>query len=133
MGRKTDSTSTVTLEIIECNEDYFKFYGLQLLKGTFPSDDKSMLINETAALQMNMNDPIGKSFLKKVITGIVKDFYIAPPTIPAKPMIFTQEDGSNISSDIIFICLMPFNRLNCINRQTITNSCNIISSILNWN
>lgn len=99
---KTDSTSTVTLEIIDCNEDYFKFYGLQLLKGTFPSDDKSMIINETAALQMNMNDPIGKGFQKKVITGIVKDFYIAPPTIPAKPMMFTLEDGSSVSSDIIF-------------------------------
>ena len=61
-----------------------------------------MIINETAALQMNMNDPIGKGFQKKVITGIVKDFYIAPPTIPAKPMMFTLEDGSSVSSDIIF-------------------------------
>lgn len=100
---KTDSTSNVTLEIIDINEDYFKFYGLQLLKGTFPSDDKSMLINETAALQMNMNDPIGKTFLKKRITGIVKDFYIAPPTIPTKPMMFTLDDGSFVSSDIIFL------------------------------
>lgn len=99
---KTDSTSNVTLEMIDCSEDYFKFYGLQLLKGTFPSDDKSIMINETAALQMNMNNPIGKSFQKKVITGIVKDFHIAPPTIPVKPMMFTLEDGSNVSSDIIF-------------------------------
>lgn len=99
---KTDSTAQVTIERIDCNEDYFQFYGLQLLKGTFPTDDKSILINETAALQLNMNNPIGKTLLEKTIIGIVKDFYIAPPTIPTKPMLFIYDTEPFRNSEILF-------------------------------
>lgn len=101
-----DSTSMVTLEIIDCDTTYLRFFGLSLLKGTFPPDDKSILINETAAKELKMDEPIGKTIQggdsKKVITGIIKDFYIAPPTIPAKPMMFTRDDGSLLYSGIIF-------------------------------
>lgn len=108
---RTDSTSNVTLEVIECNEEYLKFYGLQLLKGSLPADDKSILINETAARKMNMNDPIGKAVRERPITGIIKDFYIAPPTIPVKPMMFVIDNGSKISSETLFRyqnCDWPF-------------------------
>lgn len=103
---RNDSTSVVTLEIIDCDTTYLRFFGLSLLKGTFPPDDKSILINEAAAKELKMDEPIGKTIQggdsKKVITGIIKDFYIAPPTIPAKPMMFTRDDGNFFSSDIIF-------------------------------
>lgn len=99
---KTDSTAQVTIERIDCTEEYFQFYGLQLKEGTFPTNDKSLLVNETAVLQMNMNDPIGKTLMDKTITGVVKDFYIAPPTIPAKPMIFINDSDPFKSLDILF-------------------------------
>ncbi|MCD8137948.1 MAG: ABC transporter permease [Parabacteroides gordonii] len=45
-GRQ-DSTASVQFETIDCNEEYLKFYGLQLVEGRFPanSSGKQVLIN----------------------------------------------------------------------------------------
>lgn len=108
-GRQ-DSTASVQFETIDCNEEYLKFYGLQLVEGRFPanSSGKQVLINQAGVKAMKMDHPIGKTMLKGesqlVIAGVVKDFYIAPPTIPAKPVMLetNKEFNSNYDEGILF-------------------------------
>lgn len=114
---KTDSIPNVTFEIIDCSETFFQFYGLEMVKGTFPTNHKEMMINETAVLQMRLNDPIGKTIQERVITGIVKDFYITPPTIPCRPMMFRlQNKKFEVSTSDILIQYQEENWLSCKKR-----------------
>lgn len=97
-GRQ-DSTASVTLEMFDCNQAYFDFYGFQLLEGQIPSDGNSdhILINQTGVKKLNMDNPVGKTIKKGdsqwIIDGVIKDFYLAPPTVPSQPgvMIFKKE------------------------------------------
>lgn len=108
-GRQ-DSTASIQFEIINCSEKYFKFYGLQLVEGTLPASNsgKQVLINQTGMKAMKMDNPVGKTMLKGegqlVIAGVVKDFYIAPPTIPAKPVMLEmgREFRSNYDEGVLF-------------------------------
>lgn len=105
---KPASVSKISLEILRCSRAYFDFYKLQLLAGELPEDGSSdyMLLNETAAKQMGFSQPIGKKMQwgdkSKIVAGIIKDFYIAPPTIPAKPTVLDFSVNENTSSQIIF-------------------------------
>lgn len=73
------------------NYDYLSAYGLEMVKGRFFSPDSiedsmTCVINETAALKLGLEDPIGielgqSHHLKKLpakykVIGVVKDYYI---------------------------------------------------------
>lgn len=108
-GRQ-DSTASVSLEMFDCNRAYFDFYGFQLIEGEIPADGNSdhILINQTGIKALNMDHPIGKTIKRGdnhwVIDGIMKDFYIAPPTVPCKPsiMIFKKESDFQQNRSILF-------------------------------
>lgn len=105
---RADSAAVVNFEMIDCSEAYFEFYGLHLLEGNFPSesDPNQILVNQTGAKELGMSHPVGKTILKgesqKVITGVVKDFYIAPPTVPTRPMMLSFGEKDNWTNNIIF-------------------------------
>lgn len=110
---KPASIESMTVQLFDCNKAYFDFYGLQLIKGKMPADNTEghVLINEAMVKEMGVSDPIGKTVSRGeqkgfVIDGVIKDFYIAPPTIPAKPVMLnfytTQEFGGQDNSNIIF-------------------------------
>ncbi|HEY5392562.1 MAG TPA: FtsX-like permease family protein, partial [Hanamia sp.] len=77
--------------------DFAKTMGLQLIDGrdidmkNFPSDSTAAMLNETAAREMQMKDPVGKYINEGgknlMIVGVFKDFIIASPFDPVKPMI----------------------------------------------
>lgn len=108
-GRQ-DSTSVVNFELIDCNQEYFRFYEMKLVEGTMPSNaaGNQILVNQTGTKALNINHPVGKTILKGesqyVITGVVKDFYIAPPTVPTKPimLVFPKEFNSGNGEGALF-------------------------------
>ena len=108
-GRQ-DSTASVNFEMFDCNQAYFNFYGLQLLEGAIPADgdDVHILINQAGIKSLNIDHPIGKTIKKGesnwVIAGVIKDFYIAPPTVPCSPivMIFKKETDFSSNGSILF-------------------------------
>lgn len=108
-GRQ-DSTSSVHFEMIDCNQEYFQFYGMELIEGSIPSGGtgNQIVINQTGIKALNMDHPVGKTMLKGesqfVIAGVVKDFYIAPPTVPTKPIIlvFPKEFRTGGNESVLF-------------------------------
>lgn len=104
-GRQ-DSTASVSFEMFDCTQAYFKFYEFQLIEGQIPADGNSehILINQTGIKELNINNPVGKTIKRWngqfVIAGVIQDFYIAPPTIPCKPciMIFKKNTEFNDNS-----------------------------------
>ncbi|MCG4890090.1 FtsX-like permease family protein [Parabacteroides merdae] len=104
---KPASVEGLTIQIIPCNNRYFEFYGLQLLKGKLPEGDteRHILLNEAAVKELKIDNPIGKTLSRKdqkgfIIDGIFKDFYIAPPTVPVKPVMLEFSPGKkNIQND----------------------------------
>lgn len=111
---KPASVEGLTIQMIPCNNRYFEFYGLQLLKGKFPEGDteRHILLNEAAVKELKIDNPVGKTLRAKnqkgfIIDGIFKDFYIAPPTVPVKPVMLDFSPAkkniqNDYSTDVIF-------------------------------
>ena len=64
---KPASVEGLTIQIIPCNNRYFEFYGLQLLKGKLPEGDteRHILLNEAAVKELKIDNPIGKTLSRK--------------------------------------------------------------------
>lgn len=103
---KPASASPVSLEMMNSSQAYMDFYKLRLIEGNMPDPGSTnqMLVNEAAVKALGINHPIGKTIRKGsfTITGVVSDFYIAPPTIPVKPMALKPKDGNYRSNIILF-------------------------------
>lgn len=103
---KPASIQSVTLEMINCNQAFCSFYGLRLLEGKMPETNSGnqILLNETAIKELGINNPVGKTIQKGrfTISGIIQDFYIAPPTVPVKPILLTFSRDNYRSNNIIF-------------------------------
>ena len=77
--------------------------GLTLTRGgdfnlsTYPTDSNAMIINESAAKDMNFKDPIGHIVSdgdnKFQIVGVIKDFILGSPYNPTRPMIIEGARG----------------------------------------
>ncbi len=76
--------------------NFLHFFKMSLVSGSdfsgTPADAHSYLINETAAAQMGIGDPVGKRFklweTEGVIKGVVKDYHFASLHSAIKPAIF---------------------------------------------
>ncbi len=92
---KTDDNNMI-VSPLAIAPDYLAFFKLNLVSGnTFTgtkADSTSFIINETAAAQMNVGDPVGKRFTlwqtEGTIIGVVKDFHFASLHETIKPAIF---------------------------------------------
>jgi putative ABC transport system permease protein len=97
---------SVQLTNVAADYDYVKALGLQIVQGrdfsrSYPTDaNESVLINETASKELNLNNPVGeqlsipvgsngKNELKSVsVIGVVKDFHMKSKHQKIAPMIF---------------------------------------------
>ncbi len=95
--------------------DYLQTLGLDMALGRyysseFPGDSaSSVVVNEMAISQMDLDDPIGKSFFYQgeyyTIIGVIKDFHHVPLVMNITPLIFKLQPEANdymlvrISSD----------------------------------
>lgn len=98
---KEESDQEFTIEYIGEGKSFADFYQLKLLKGEMIKDDDKdkIVINETAAKMMGMNDPIGKRIHSKreenaIIVGLMKDFHTTSPTTPVNPTALAGSEKS---------------------------------------
>ena len=70
-----------------------RFYGLTLLQGRWlhEGEENAIMVNETLARIMGWKEPVGQTFLKNTVVGVVKDFMNESPTAKARPYIFIDE------------------------------------------
>lgn len=103
---KPASAQPVTFEMMDFNPAFFDFYKLRLIEGQMPDagSEKQILMNQTGIKELGINNPVGKTVNKGYLTivGVVQDFYIAPPTIPVKPVALVFNKDNYRSSSIIF-------------------------------
>lgn len=80
-GKRDD----LVIEMVTCDEDFPAALGLDMAAGRFfspgrPADEKALVINETAALDLDWPRPIGKTIKIRnedlVVIGVVKDFHV---------------------------------------------------------
>lgn len=77
-----------------------RFYGLNLLQGRWlhEGEENAIMVNETLARIMGWKEPVGQTFLKNTVVGVVKDFMNESPTAKALPYIFIDEIAEERSS-----------------------------------
>ena len=98
------------------DENYCKFYGLQLMEGRWlneESDFHSILVNETFARRMGWEHPIGQKLHDDYVVGVVKDIKNDSPITPVQPCYYTHStyykqvimqprEGFGLPDDIVF-------------------------------
>jgi ABC-type antimicrobial peptide transport system permease subunit len=102
---KPDSEKTVHMEGLSISERFISFYELELLDGEILSerdDSKYVLINEAAAKVFNWHNPVGKSFDKYTVKGVIKDIYNFTPTIPAEPFYYMLNTDNKENVTLLF-------------------------------
>ncbi len=106
---KVDSVSSPGIRVIQKGHVLIPFYEITLKEGTIPveGDRQSVVLNEAAVKALGMSNPVGKTIDRFVgekrvkISGIVKDPYINPPTLPATPLAFVSWSDSEVFQMII--------------------------------
>lgn len=80
------------------NDEIARFYGLKMKEGdsSFDLGENEVLINETLAKQMNLDNPVGK-FIKNYgkIKGVVCDYQIQNPNTPPYPILYKSAKPSS--------------------------------------
>ena len=100
-----------TIAIFECFVDYdlFNIYNLEIISGrsfNLEADNgetRNYIINEAAAKQLQLENPIGSEFIierygrndKGTVIGVVKDFNFQSLHQPVRPLVFHPEDNYN--------------------------------------
>ena len=95
--------------VIMAGYDYLETMKMELVEGrtfsrAFATDSLNVVINETAARAMGMDDPIGQRLAlwdrEGQIIGVVKDFHMRSMYDPIEPLIF-RLDPENV--DLLFV------------------------------
>jgi putative ABC transport system permease protein len=88
-----------------CSNDYLKVFNLKIADGRFFSpefanDGQNWVLNETAVMAMELEDPIGKWFSfrgqKGTIIGILKDFHGSSLHNPIAPVAMQPGQGFHV-------------------------------------
>lgn len=113
-GKEPTGENVVTFQRWSGDVDYIKTFGMELIAGRdfssdLKSDERSVIINEAAARQFGMKDPVGRRIIKFdvgakgqgeeerwTIIGVIKDFHYTTMKEAIMPLgIFLAEmDGS---------------------------------------
>ncbi|HEY0678495.1 MAG TPA: ABC transporter permease [Chitinophagaceae bacterium] len=106
-----DSKNGFNMQIWSIDYDYLKTLDMQLLKGRafsrdFGSDSSAMIINETAAKIMGMDEPIGKkvysipdnTLISHNIIGVVKNFHFETLRKNVGPLCFVLRRNTGLAS-----------------------------------
>ncbi len=92
-------TTPVMIHVVDTDERFFDTYGLTVIKGRSFSPERltdkgSYLINESLALMLGWDDPVGKTIRRggdHAIIGVVKDFHYATLHDKIEPLIITNQ------------------------------------------
>lgn len=89
----------IVFKLLRCDYDLLPCLDFTVLDGrnfsrAFPADSNNYIISETAALRMNLTDPVGQYLLaprKGQIIGVIKDFHSTSMRGPIEPVIISLE------------------------------------------
>ncbi|MCC6398734.1 MAG: ABC transporter permease, partial [Bacteroidetes bacterium] len=93
------STSPMMIHVVDVDDDFFKVYGLEIVRGrgfvrNLPADGNAILINETLFRALGWEEPLQK-FMRRggdhPIIGVVKDFHFAALHDRIEPLIMTRK------------------------------------------
>jgi len=87
----------------QCDHDYIPALGLEIVKGRNfdkgnPADSLNYIINEEAARQMRLDDPIGAKLVaphQGTIVGVVRDFNSGKLEFAIQPLIMAMKPAAN--------------------------------------
>jgi len=96
---KTADQANFMINQMDVDRNFLKVMNLQLVSGTgfsgTPADSAHYIINEEAAKQMHIKDPVGKRFVfhnrEGTIVGVVKDFHFQNMRLNIQPCIFSYK------------------------------------------
>lgn len=93
------------------DHDFFTTLGIDFIAGrgfskTFPTDSNAFVINESAARDMGMENPVGKEIIwftennrrppiKGTVIGVIKDFNYSSLHQPVRPLLFSLSENYN--------------------------------------
>ncbi|NND70883.1 MAG: FtsX-like permease family protein [Rhodothermales bacterium] len=89
--------------IVSAGYDFLETMGISLASGrtfssSFGADTSNILINETAAKSMGLDDPLGKSVSlwnrEGVVIGVVKDFHMQSLYEPIEPLVIRLDPSA---------------------------------------
>ena len=95
---KRSNNENYSFYTIDVDDGFVDVYGMDIVQGRkfsfdFPSDQEgAFLINETAARELEWEDPVGQMMAligrrRGVIVGVVKDFHIQSMSQPIEPLV----------------------------------------------
>ena len=81
--------------------DFFEIMGLRMARGRAltddPADARALVINETAAKVLGLEEPLGETILTwgdKRIVGVLEDFHFDGPRSEVEPLVMEQVQGA---------------------------------------
>ena len=102
---KSNNQGFTAFNVFTVDYDYIETAGFKLVAGrpfseTFHPEKDHILINETAAKEYNLTQPIGERIEGKEIIGLVKDFNVSSLKDDIPPVMF-EWIGDHIASQIL--------------------------------
>ncbi len=111
ISRADDPQSNVSSSEVLVDYDFFSTLGIEFAEGrafskAYATDSNAFIINQTAANNLQLTDPIGKEIvwswdndgrppLKGTIVGVVKDFNYSSLHQPVRPLLFFLRPAFN--------------------------------------
>ncbi len=104
------SQESISIPVYTVDESFADTYGITLKQGRFfspahPTDSSAIILNETAASRLGLNDPVGITLVgpggKPVrVIGVVKDFNFESLHTTIRPLAFVWVKSGKIYRDI---------------------------------
>ena len=89
------------MNVYKVDSDFVEIMGLRMAQGRAltdePADADAVVINETAARMMGLEEPLGKTInasrMDSRVVGVIEDFHFHGPRKKIEPLVILQVDG----------------------------------------
>ena len=89
------------INVYKADSDFVEIMGLRMAQGRAltdePADAQAVVINETAARMMGLEEPLGKTISASRgdsrVVGVIEDFHFQGPRSKIEPLVILQIDG----------------------------------------
>ncbi len=89
------------INVYKADSDFVEIMGLRMAQGRAltddPADAEAVVINETAARMMGLEEPLGKTISASRgdsrVVGVIEDFHFHGPRSTIEPLVILQVDG----------------------------------------
>ena len=100
------------INVYKADSDFVEIMGLRMAQGRAltddPADADAVVINETAARMMGLEEPLGKTISASRgdsrVVGVIEDFHFHGPRYKIEPLVILQVDGGR---GVILVRVQP--------------------------